>query len=70
MFIAEKHGNVWMVVRRNSEGIVGTIKSFARQSSAVAVGGGPKAVGMSVIAPSLGPVRAMRQVHAGSRLAP
>ena len=35
MFTAEKHGNVWMVVRRNSEGIVGTIKSFARQSSAV-----------------------------------
>lgn len=34
MFIAEKHGNVWMVVRRNSEGIVGTVKSFARQSAA------------------------------------
>ncbi len=34
MFIAEKHGNVWMVVRRNSEGIVGTVKSFARQAAA------------------------------------
>lgn len=31
----EKHGNVWMLVRRNGEGIVSVVRSFRSERSAL-----------------------------------
>ena len=39
MFKAEKHGNTWMVVRSNSQGIVTVVKSFQREASAQKLAG-------------------------------
>jgi hypothetical protein len=30
----EKHGNVWMLIRRNGEGIVSVVRSFRAERSA------------------------------------
>ena len=35
MIEVQQHGNTWMVVRLNSEGVVGVIRSFRKQAAAV-----------------------------------